>query len=103
MYEKKVVKLLGLLEDIEEVNKMIQIHSLDTSDSISDFMLIQYKSKRDKLLGYLIDELVEPNFRSPRSFSIIIKLLEKQYPNLKKDAKKDTDHKFLEELELKLA
>lgn len=100
MKESVVFKLMDLIEDIKDVNKMIQLHS----DSQSDLMLIQYKSKRDKLMGYLIDELVKPDVRSPKSFAIISNLLDKQYPNLKREAEKvDESHKLLERIELQLA
>lgn len=99
MKESVVFRLMDLIEDIKDVNKMIQLHA----DSPSDLMLIQYKAKRDKLMSYLIDELVKPDVRSPKSFAIILQLLDKQYPNLKREAKKvDESHKLLEKLELQL-
>lgn len=100
MKESVVFKLMDLVEDIKSVNKMIDLHT----DSSSDLMLIQYKAKRDKLMSYLIDELVKPEVRSPKSFAIISSLLEKLYPNLKTEAEKvDQTHKLLEKIELQLA
>lgn len=101
--DKKILKLTDLIEDINEVNKMILLHSESSDDTISEFMLGQYKAKKDKLVSYLIDELLEPGIRSPKSFSIISKLLNSYYPNLKKEAKKDLEHKYLEKLELLIA
>jgi len=101
--EKRIVKLTDLMEDINEVNKMIQLHSENSEGKISEFMLEQYKSKKDKLVSYLIDELLKPSVRSPKSFSLITKILKNYYPNLNNDAKNDVDHKFLEKLELLIA
>jgi hypothetical protein len=101
--DKKVLKLTDLLEDIKEVNQMIIIHSEDSHDKVSSFMLSQYIAKRDKLMSYLIDELLAPEMRSPRSFAIISKLLKNHYPNLQNEAKRDVSHNFLEKLELQLA
>jgi hypothetical protein len=97
--ESNIFKLMDLLEDLTKVNEMIQLHAKNPSD----FMLMQYKSKRDKLLSYLIDELVKPDLRSAKSFALISKLLEKHYPDLTQEAKKvDESHKLLERLELHL-
>jgi hypothetical protein len=99
MKESNIFKLMDLMEDLKKVNSMIKLHS----ENPSDFMLIQYKAKRDKLMSYLIDELVKPDVRSAKSFAIISKLLNTQYPNLKKEAKKaDESHKLLDRLELAL-
>lgn len=99
MKESVVYKLMDLIEDIKEVNRMILLHS----DNPSDLMLIQYKAKREKLMSYLIDELVKPEVRSPKSFALIIKSLDKLYPNLKREAKNvDESHKLLEKLDLQL-
>lgn len=99
MKESVVFKLMDLIDDIKDINRMINLHA----ESPSDLMLIQYKAKRDKLMGYLIDELVKPDVRSPKSFAIILQLLDKQYPNLKREAEVDDSHKLLEKLELQLA
>lgn len=103
MTKRKVLKLIDLLDDLKEVNKMILLHSEGSTDKISEIMLLQYKTRRDKLMSYLIDELVEPEVRSAKSFALISKLLSNHYPQLKKEAKKDSTHKYLEELELQIA
>lgn len=51
--ESKKYQLQDLIEKIGEVDKMVKIHSSNPSK----FMLEQYKAKKEKLLGYLIDEL----------------------------------------------
>ena len=92
-------RLMDLIEEIKNVDSMIKLHS----SNATTFMLDQYKNKKEKLISYLIDELVEPDLRSPKSFSIIKKLLEKFYPNLNKEAQEDYHHKELGDLEATLA
>ena len=95
MDEAKKYKLIDLIEDIKLVDALIKFHSNDTSA----LMLDQYKYKKDKLVGYLIDELVDPEFRSVKSMFLIKTLIEKFYPDLKKDAQADINHSDLNELE----
>ena len=63
-------------------------------------MIDQYKYQKSKLIGYFIDELVEPDLRSPKSLLIIKIIIEKFYPNLKNDAQADITDNTLNELEL---
>ena len=95
MNQAKKYKLMDLIEDIKKVDDMISLHSTNTST----FMLEQYKIKKAKLISYLIDELVEPDLRSAKSFAIIQKLIKRFYPNLKKEAQADVNHQDLNELE----
>jgi hypothetical protein len=80
MNEAKKYKLQDLIEKINEVDNMIKVHSSNPSK----FMIDQYKAKKEKLLGYLIDELVDAQIRSPFSFRLIMLALNKYYPNLNK-------------------
>lgn len=98
MEQEKLYKLMDLIDDIKKVNDMIEIHS----NNSSSIMLGQYKGKKDKLVSYLIDELVDADTRSPKSFDIINKLLARFYPNLTKEAEADIYHKELEKLEAAL-
>lgn len=86
---------MDLIDDIKEVDAMIKLHSADSSA----MMLEQYKYKKDKLISYLIDELVEPELRSAKSMFIIKIIIDKFYPNLKNEALADIEHKDLNELE----
>ena len=99
MDQTKIYKLIDLLDDIKKVDAMIELHSSNPST----FMLNQYKAKKEKLTSYLIDELVEPSVRSPRSFSIILQVLGKFYPNLSIEAEEDEAHKELQQLQAVLA
>jgi hypothetical protein len=99
MKNAKKYRLMDLIDDIKNVEAMIKLHSTDTSA----MMLEQYKYKKDKLISYLIDELVEPELRSAKSMLIIKIVIEKFYPNLKKEAQADITHQDLNELESVLA
>ena len=99
MEKVKVYQLMDLIEDIKRVNAMIVLHS----DNPSTFMLEQYKIKKEKLMGYLIDELVAPEVRSPKSFAIIKEIIEKFYPNASKEAQADNTHDELNEIQHALA
>lgn len=102
--ESKKHELQDLIEKIEKVDKMIKLHSSNPSK----FMLEQYQAKKEKLLSYLIDELVDAKIRSPYSFRLIIMALMKFYPELiKKEAtkklSKDRHYQELRGLEAVLA
>ncbi|NBX80809.1 MAG: hypothetical protein EBQ94_10625 [Flavobacteriales bacterium] len=99
MNNVKKYKLMDLIENIKEVDAMIHLHSNDDSSLILD----QYNYKKDKLIGFLIDELVEPEFRSAKSMFVIKTVIEKFYPNLKKEILNDTLHDDLNELTAALA
>lgn len=76
--ESKKYKLQDLIEKINEVDKMVKIHSSNPSK----FMLEQYEAKKEKLCGYLIDELVDAKLRSRYSFHIVALALSKFYPEV---------------------
>ena len=86
---------MDLIDDIKKVDVMIEMHSSNTSA----FMLEQYKVKKGKLIGYLIDELVEPDLRSAKSFAVIRTVIDRFYPDLKEEAQADTEHQDLNKLE----
>jgi ribosome maturation protein Sdo1 len=95
MDDAKKYRLMDLIDDIKGVDAMLKLHSTDTSA----MMLEQYKYKKDKLVSYLIDELVNPEVRSAKSIFIIKKAIEKFYPDLTKEAEADIEHEDLNELE----
>jgi hypothetical protein len=99
MNNVKKYKLMDLIENIKEVDAMIHLHSKDDSS----LMLDQYKYKKDKLIGFLIDELVEPEYRSAKSMFVIKTVIEKFYPNLKSEILNDTLHDDLNDLTAALA
>lgn len=83
MSSVKTYRLIDLVEDISKVDAMIKLHS---EVDKSDFMISQYKAKKEKLFGYLVDELASPPIRSQRSFWLIKRALEKFYPEISKDS-----------------
>jgi hypothetical protein len=82
--DSKKYKLQDLIERIEEVDAMVKLHSSNSSK----FMFKQYEAKKEKLLGYLIDELADAKLRSPYSFRIIALALHKFYPEFVKEKTK---------------
>ena len=90
---------MDLIEEIKKVNAMISMHSSDNSA----MMLEQYKYKKDKLVSYRIDELVNSKVRSPKSMLIIKTAIEKFYPDLQSEALADVAHEELNEIEAVLA
>ena len=98
MNESKKYQLQDLIEKIDRVDKMVKLHA----DNPSKFMLEQYEAKKEKLLCYLIDELVDAKLRSPYSFRLIHLALKKYYPeiaNPKKRILRNGRNKELMELE----
>ena len=78
MNKQKLYRILDLMEDLKQVDQLIALHTTNPST----FVLNQYISKKEKLIAYLIDALVDPSLRSPNSFSMIQQLLTRFYPNL---------------------
>lgn len=80
MNDAKKYELQDLIEKLDQVDKMIAIHSSNPSK----FMLEQYTAKKEKLLSYLIDELVDAKIRSAYSFKLIFLALSRFYPEVSK-------------------
>ena len=77
MKKTEIYKLMDLIEDVKELDKLISIH-LDIDNS--DLMISQYEAKKTKLMGILIDELASPPVQSTDSYLLIKMLLNKYYP-----------------------
>jgi len=95
MDQIKLHRLMDLAEEIKKIDAMIQVHT----DNPSSFMLDQYKEKKKKLIGYLIDELIDPEVRSLKSFEIIRNLIVRFYPHIEEEAAVDQAHNELRELQ----
>jgi len=78
MKESKKYQLQDLIEKIDKVDNMVKLHS----GNPSKFMLEQYEAKKEKFLGYLIQELIDAKVRSPYSFWLIFLALKKYYPEI---------------------
>jgi len=79
MNKSRLYKLYDLVEDIKKVDGLIRMHLLNEP---TDIVAGQYKARKTKLIGSLIDELASPEFQSPESFNIIRKVLEKYCPEI---------------------
>ena len=47
LIEENIAKVVDILENISEINRMIELHEQDSED---DFMVKQYKFKKEKFL-----------------------------------------------------
>ena len=100
MTEHKKYQIQDLIEKIKRVDRMIKIHSTNPSK----VMMEQYQAKKEKLFGYLIDELIQAKVRSPYSFKLIQIAIKKFYPELQvktatKSRSKNPEIKKLIEIE----
>ncbi len=86
MKVKNSYKIEDLIEQIEKVNKMVELHQGD------DFMQGQYVYRRNVFLKQLIAELLKLDGYSPRLFDAIrnsVKLLEKDAAKFAKPLPED--------------
>jgi hypothetical protein len=103
MKDVKKYKLQDIIENIEKVDKMIQLNSSNPSKLMVD----QYEYRKERLLSELIDELKDVRNLSKYSFQLIFLAINKYYPELIKSSttkgkrfpKKDKHYKELKELE----
>ena len=79
MNKNRLYKLYDLVEDIKKVDGLIRMHLLNAP---TDVVTGQYKARKTKLIGSLIDELASPELQGPDSFNIIRKVLEKYCPEI---------------------
>ena len=97
----KLHMLQDLIEDLKKVDAMVKLHSSNPSK----FMLNQYLAKKEKLLSFLIDELIDSKVRSVESFRIISLALMRFYPEFSHpllDRVGPTDSQVFKELEAAL-
>jgi len=100
MKQTQFYTLLDLLDDIKGVDKMIALHLNDESA----FMLDQYKSKKEKLMHNLIDQLISPSLMSARSIHTIKMVIERFYGDeMKRLDKQPATNDELSKLEHALA
>lgn len=99
MNQVKMNRLMDLIDDIKKVDAIIKTHSSNSST----FMIDQYLTKKEKLIGYLIDELLDPEVRSTESFSVIQTIIQTFYPNIKADVRIAAENSDFSKLESLLA
>jgi hypothetical protein len=78
MTDTKLYALLDLIEEINKVEGMIELHKKNNDSSV---MLSQYNAKKLKLTSYLISELIAPAEKSNHSMIVIRNVLDKFYRN----------------------
>lgn len=80
MQNSKILKLIDLINDIKKVDALLQLHfNLKDSEIITN----QYAAKKEKLIGYLINELNEPKSRSQDTFHTIKLVIDRFYSDIK--------------------
>lgn len=77
MKENTLFKILDLIEEIENVDKMIKIHS----ESESRLMYDQYRNQKFKLSNILFKELIENKNSKPENMYLVKLFIEKFYKN----------------------
>lgn len=75
MKDNKLYNILDLIEEINKVDKMINLHK----DSKSNLMFNQYKNQKLKLSNYLFKELLANSDNKPEVMYIINIFIEKFY------------------------
>lgn len=77
MKDNKLYHILDLIEEINNVDKMIFLHK----DSSSNLMSSQYKNQKLKLSNYLVKELLTNSDNRAEVMYIIKLFIEKFYNN----------------------
>lgn len=77
MKDNKLYTILDLIEEIDKVDKMIDLHN----ESSSSLMLSQYKSQKLKLSNYLFKELLSNTDNRSEVMYLIKLFIEKFYNN----------------------
>ena len=79
MKKHQIYKLLDLIEQINEVNKMIKLHS----ENDSEFMASQYKVEKSEYIAELVKTLNSSKIQSEENYQLLSRLLSEFYPNNK--------------------
>ncbi|WP_256011160.1 hypothetical protein [Desertivirga xinjiangensis] len=75
MKDNALYRILDLVEEIQKVEKMIEIHS----DSDSSLMISQYKSQKLKLTNLLVKELLQNSDNSSKVIYLLKLFIDKFY------------------------
>jgi DNA-binding transcriptional regulator YhcF (GntR family) len=67
------INILNLIEQIREVNHLIELHKL----SNDDFMLNQYKARKNDLLKELVFELICLDINTNEIYKLVRNLIDK--------------------------
>ena len=77
MKKVKLYQLIDLLEEIKKVDDLISVHRKAKS---SPLLLNQYETKKNQLIGTMMNELTAPPVQSIQSHLLAKLLLNKYYP-----------------------
>jgi predicted restriction endonuclease len=75
MNDNKLYNILDLIEEINNVDKMIEIHSVPNTD----FMHNQYLNQKFKLTNILIKELLQNSSNHESEIMYLIKLIVEKF------------------------
>lgn len=78
--------ILNLVAEIKKLDEVISLHSGDA------FMQNQYRRRKDKFVGTLIDKLVDQHLFSVDSVLVIKDLIERFYKDDIQNHPRPTDH-----------
>lgn len=76
----KKVKLFQLMDLVEEIKKVEDLITTSRKTRTSALLIKQYETKKNQVMGSLINELTSPELQSTQSYLLIKLLLEKYYP-----------------------
>ncbi|MCR8557075.1 hypothetical protein KXD93_05455 [Mucilaginibacter sp. BJC16-A38] len=76
----KKVKLFQLIDLMEEIKKTDDLISASKKEKTSLLLINQYQTKKNQLIGSIINELSTPPLQSTQSYLLVKMILEKYYP-----------------------
>lgn len=82
----KKVKLFQLMDLIEEIKKTHDLIIAGRKQKTSALLINQYETKKNQLIGSIINELSTPPLQSTQSYLLVKMILEKYYPAKADDA-----------------
>ena len=91
----RIAKIKGLIQDLNELDKLISLHRQNSSD---DFMINQYEAKKYERFQQLINQLMHQSLNRGEfsTYPFVQKLTERFYPGAKSVPLKNESLKKLE-------
>lgn len=88
MEKEKLYRLMDVIDEIKQIDELISKHEQEVE--VSSLMIDQYKSRKEQLLTYSINEInTTSNHRSSR-LSMIRLMMERFYPEIEENNQKTT-------------
>ncbi|MDP9080099.1 MAG: hypothetical protein M3O71_21955 [Bacteroidota bacterium] len=82
----KKVKLFQLIDLMEEIKKTDDLIAASRKEKTSLLLINQYQTKKNQLIGSIINELSTPPLQSAQSYLLVKMILDKYYPAKTGDA-----------------